>query len=816
MFKHVKCLFIAFLVLYVNIGAFSQTETLKTERVAFSPVIDGNINDSVWENAEIATNFIQYQPYNGYLATFESEVKFIYDDEAIYISAKLYDSSPDSIYNLLSKRDEFGQSDYFGVYIDPFNEGLISYGFFVTAAGVQVDIKLNSDVEDKNWDAVWKSEVKINADYWTVEMQIPYSAIRFPTDNIQKWSVNYYRNIQRFREISTWKLIDPKISGRSSQAGIISGIENIDAPLRLSFFPYFSYYTQFRDNEISGYQAIGGMDLKLGLNESFTLDMMLIPDFGELQSDDNVLNLSPYETYYDEKRAFFTEGTEMFQKGDIFYSRRIGTKPQDYDNVKDNLRRFETIEDNPTETQIINAVKISGRTNKGLGLGFLNTVTSNTYATLYDTINGTSRKIQTHPYTNYNVLVADKTLKNNSYISLINTNVCIPFNKYYSNVTAFDAKLVEPSNNYAIFVKAGVSQIYNQDDSVNSGHFYLVKIAKISGNFRFSSAHKVLSDNYNPNDLGYLSQNNQIINSFAVNYNIYKPFWKMLNLYNSLSLTYTSLYLPKSYISADLNYTLNTTFTNHFSVMAKINYRPKETYDYFEPRVDNRFFITPPNKNFSLWLSSDYRRKIAFDVNAGYYFANNEDMFLNGGWYSVAPRLRLSDKLLFVYSFTNEFDLNSYGYVNKTENGDSIFFGERDIITYTNLLKATYIFNNKSSIDLKLRHYWTTVNYEEYFTLQQDGSLKELTRSYRFFKNSDINYNTFNIDLVYNLQFAPGSEFSIVWKNYITTSEDEIVTEYKQNLENLFEINHTNSLSMKLIYYLDYQYLKKKTLLRRL
>lgn len=809
MHKFFLCL-LFFYLFFLKIGnVYSQTKDIYINRISDFPVVDGILDDKIWENVEVADSFIQYQPYNGKKPTFETEVKIVYSDESIFIAAKMYDLSSDSIFSLLTQRDDLGQTDYFGVYFDPFNQGIISYGFFVTAAGVQTDIKLNIDTEDSNWDAVWKSDFKINEDSWTVEIQIPYSALRFPSENEQIWSVNFYRNIQRYREISTWNYIDETQSGRSGQSGKILGIENIDAPLRLSLFPYFSYYSQFEDKKFSGYQAIGGMDLKYGINESFTLDMMLIPDFGEVQSDENVLNLSAYETYYDEKRAFFTEGTEMFQKGEIFYSKRIGTTPQYYTSVENELLENETIRKNPLATQIINATKISGKTNSGLGIGFLNAMTSNTYAILEDTLNNSSRKFRTNPFTNYNVFVLDQSLKNNSYISLINTNVSIPQSKYYANVSAYDFKIAGKKNRYAIYSKAGVSNIFNPDDTLNTGFYYKVQLSKISGNFRFSALRKVLSEKYNPNDLGYLATNNQITNALSLSYTIYKPFWRILKLINSLSVTQTSLYLPYNYIGTQLYAQISITFKNHLSYGIREISEIGKTYDYFEPRIENKVFVNPPTNTIFTWISSDYRKKIAIDLNFGYYFSTDEIISLEGIWYTIAPRLRFSDKFLFVYNYSQQLDYNDFGYVYKIDEIDTVFFGKRNIRTLTNSVSAIYIFNNRSSIDFRLRHYWSTVDYTEYYTLEEDGTLKHFSRAYRYFTNSDINYNTFNIDLIYNLRFAPGSEFSLVWKNYLTTNENEIVTSYKQNLNNLYNLNNTNSLSLKIVYYMDYQYIKK-------
>ena len=807
-----KKLLIIFLLIISNINVFSQEKKLVATEISSKVTIDGKLNEKFWSKIPVATNFVQYEPYNNAPASLKTEVKIAYDNEAIYLAAVCYDSVSNNICKTFSQRDDFGQADYFGVYIDPYNKGLTGYGFFVTAAGIQIDKKINNNNEDTNWDAVWNSKITYNEKAYIIEMKIPYSALRFPShQNIQSWSINFFRYVQQNREMTTWNYIDNKKSGKITQSGKLIGLKNIKAPIRLSFLPYISSYVEKSTVlENPGYSIIGGMDVKYGINESFTLDMMLIPDFGQIQTDDQVLNLSPYETYYDEKRAFFTEGVEIFNKGDIFYSRRIGRRPGKYSMLSDTLYEHEVIYRNPIETQIINTSKFSGKTKSGFGIGFLNGMTLNTYATLLDTVNDTERKILTEPFTNYNVLAIDQSIRNNSYISLTNTNMSVFGNNYYSDVTAFETMLRNKKNSFAIFSRAAISQIYNDTAKVSLGHLYNVGFYKTSGNFRFSLKHKVFSDTYDPNDLGFLARNNLMTNQISVSYNIYKPFWKVLYWRNTLSFNNQMLYEPRKYISSNFVFTSSTTFKNHFSTGININITPDITYDYFEPRVDDRVFIIRPKQYYSTWISSDYRKIFAIDIVLGLYQTNHFDLHQDGGWFTIAPRIRINDKLQIVYNFNRDFDYNSYGFVEKTIDNDTIFFGERDIQTITNTLQANYIFNNKSFLSLRIRHYWSTVDYEDYYTLNQNGVLQRLPDSYKYVKNSDINYNAFNIDLIYTWRFLPGSELSVVFKKQINTMENIILDDFYENFDMLYNQSpHLNSLSFKFIYYFDYQSIRK-------
>ena len=311
---------------------------LTATRTTISPKIDGNIDDAVWANAAIASDFIELRPVPGRIEPKDgrTEIKMLYDDYAIYISARMYDH-PDSVVHELVARDQIGNADFLGVIFDTFLDGVNGYGFFVTAAGVQFDAKYSLiGGEDENWNAVWESGVKLDNKGWTAEIKIPYSALRFSSKDIQNWGMNVTRKRTGKNRQTFWNYVDPKVDGFVNQSGILEGLQNIKAPLRLSFSPYVSTlinHYPYNSLGVKNTQASinGGRDVKYGINQSFTLDMTLIPDFGQVQSDYRVLNLTPFEVKFNENRQFFTEGTELFNKGDLFYSKRIGSIPYYFD-----------------------------------------------------------------------------------------------------------------------------------------------------------------------------------------------------------------------------------------------------------------------------------------------------------------------------------------------------------------------------------------------------------------------------------------------------------------------------------------------------
>ncbi len=788
-----------------EVHVLAQTEKRKVEtvRVSNSIVVDGKLDEIEWQNVREASDFIQHEPYNGAAPSEKTSVRILYDDNAIYIGARLYDSNPSMIYRELGQRDNDNlKSDYFGVFISPYNDGINFSNFIVSASGVQTDIKATGENETKSWDAVWLSEISFDDKGWVVEMKIPFSALRFSQNSPQNWGINFVRLIKRYNEWSSWNFIDKKISGVVSQSGELTGIANVKPPIRLSLSPYVSAYAEkFPFSKSMEYRFSGGLDLKYGLSESFTLDMTLIPDFGQVKSDDRILNLTPFEVQYSEQRPFFTEGTELFGRGDIFYSRRVGSKPINYADTSMIDKTKEWIDDNPNENKMINATKISGRTSSGLGIGFFNAMTSNTFATIKDTL-GNSRKILTQGFTNYNMVVLDQTLKNNSYVSLANTNLYRPDDKYSANVTATEFIIRDKRNMYSVSGIGGLSQIFN--DSTTRGYKSFLEIAKDAGNFQFELWNNIESENYNINDMGYLQSPNELSFGAEVGYEVYKPFWKLLNFESSLEYVNENLYNPRKFVSSSIGLNARTTtIKKSYTMGLNMSFDTHDQNDYYEPRREGRMLVVP-RRTFVRWFGSpDYRRPLAIDH--GFNFWVSDAYNQHGYGINISPRMRFNDKLFVVYNYNQSFDYNLIGAVRNVNDPSNVYMGKRDAVTVTNTIDAQYTLNSKAFFNLRLRHYWSFYKYNEFYILNQDGSLT--ADGSVSAKNNNINY--FNVDLVYQWNLAPGSVLSVVWKNSIELDGGKIEHNYIQNLKNVWDTPQTNSISFKLLYYLDYQMLRK-------
>jgi hypothetical protein len=799
--KHFPCLLIGFIVLINSVVAQSK-KSVEAMHISSPLTIDGVLDEEVYKLAKPAKDFVQIQPLNGKPSKQPTEVYFFYDESAIYVGAKLFDH-PDSIFNYLTARDNTGMSDYFGVYIDPYNQGQLAYGFFITPAGVQLDIKAiksDDDNEDGNWNAVWESKTRITDKGWQVEMRIPFSELRFSEKTGSTWGVNMFRNIRRYNSNNSWNFIDRNVSGFIHQEGQLTGIKGIKPPIRLSFTPYLATYFQPKSStSSSSFLYKGGLDLKYGINEAFTLDMMLIPDFGQIQSDDKKLNLTPFELYYSEKRQFFNEGTELFQRANIFYSRRIGASPKfTADNA---LAGNEVIDYNPSETQLVNATKISGRTTDGWGIGVLNALSLASYANLKDTLTGTIRKVMVQPLTNYNVLALDKSLKNNSYISFINTNVYMFNNPFRANVTATDFQLRDNTKTFALKGKGAISM--RGDSTLEKGYYGFLQLLKNKGKLQYGVSQNLYSDKYNPNDLGYLQRNNQLLTEAYVYFQKIEPFWVIREYNGNVWWDYIRTYNPNRIYGNQTGYNANVTFKNNYYININGSYSTKLN-DYYEPRVTGRYYVNPGYFVNNININTDSRKPLNFYFHYGHTQIANTDQFGDFGDFQATLRVGQRFELNYSFSFSNT--TNGVGFIDKNNSNDSIIFAKRKVNSLENIFSSSYILSNKASLNLRVRHYWSGALNKSYYLLEQNGTLKDYPG---YTQNKDQNYNAFTIDMILIWNFAPGSELDCSWKNAALSNQSGYINNYWNNLHNSW-LNQTNSLSVKVLYYIDYNKLKKK------
>ena len=543
-------------------------------------VVDGLLSESIWSNGAPMTNFVQKDPQPGSPARNKTEVRMAIDDEYLYVGAYLFDNSPDSIARQIIKRDGWGYSDWFAMGIDSYYDRRTCFGFWVNPSGSIRDILHYNDTErDNSWDAVWEAKTVIQENGWSCEMKIPLSQLRYnPTSANQVWGLNFYRRTARYGEESFWEPILMETKGFVSQFGNLSGIKLAKQKKRIEVLPYlagknFLEDGSSRDPFWEKYNLSGnaGVDLKIGVGSNFTLTGTIFPDFGQVEADPANLNLSAFETFFEERRPFFLEGTDIFQFGktrsfssggsNLFYSRRIGRKPRGY--INDENTQFE---DYPSQTDIISALKFSGKTKNGLSIGILDAITRQEKATYIDSL-GNEKTQPIEPFSNSLVLRLKKDMKDGKVVlgsfmthkanNLSTTYLDSSFLKDALVLGAdFEYALPDPSWILSGFAASssirGDSKVITQIQK-SSSHFFQrpeddifvdssltslngvgseISLTKISGkNLKGSLTFGQTSPGYDVNELGYMrSANNKKINS-SIDYEDFVPkkYWQVIS-----------------------------------------------------------------------------------------------------------------------------------------------------------------------------------------------------------------------------------------------------------------------------------------------
>ncbi len=792
-----------FLLLSVLVCSIASTAQEKKEivakRITTPPKIDGVLDDQIWNTLPAYGNFSMWRPGNEETIpeTHKTEVKFAYDDKAIYIAAYLFDDHPDEIRRQFSQRDNiFVQADHFSIALNTYNDGINETRFFVTSAGTIGDARADQFNQDFNYNVVFDAKVSFDEKGWYAEFKIPYNALRFPEIEEQNWSVNFYRRLIKQNQTHSWSLINNQVGQRNQYNGIVKGVKNINPPVRLTFFPFAQGIVSHKDGETET-DFSAGLDVKYGLSDSFTLDATLIPDFGQAAFDEVRLNLGPFEQTFGENRQFFTEGTELFNKGRLFFSRRIGNRPTQRAN-DDDLVENEIISNNPENVNLLNALKISGRTKGNLGIGVFNAITERTEATIRDTITGSERKIITEPIANYNIFVLDQQFNNNSSVSIINTNVTRDGDFRDANVTGLVWNLANKANSYRLTGRTIMSHV-NLPDENRNGFASEIDFDRIKGNFRYGFGHDLSNKTYDINDLGVNFRNN--FNNFRINasYEIFEPT-KWFNRYRiNTFIRHRRLYSPSVQTRNSIGIDAFFSTPSRFSFGGFTSYN-SDDQNYFEPRVAGRFVTYSSNIGGRFWVSSDFRKRFAYDASIGFrnWFADpQENLSLE-----FSPRYRFSDNFLLIWSTEYSERKRNFGYIDNTDT--DIFLGQRNVTTIENSLNASYNFDPYKAINLRFRNFWSTADYTDniFYTLNEDGT-RTLTNYDTSDNDPNRNFNIWNLDLSFSWRFAPGSTATLLYRNQIF-NEDELSTiDYTESLDNLFDQSIQHNLSLRVVYFFD-------------
>ena len=520
-------------------------------------MLDGRLDESPWVTAPAGGGFLQRDPNQGEPATEPTELRLLFDDHALYVGARLHDGDAGRIVRQLSRRDAVAEADSFTLYLDPHRDRRTGVVLQVSAAGVQRDAVIYDDnFEDDTWDAVWESAVSVDASGWTVEMRIPFSQLRFPTAAGHTWGINARRVVHRKNE-SSWLVLVPKNeSGLASRMAPLEGLDGVEPGRHLELLPYAAARAEYvapakpGDPFNDGSRLFGsaGVDFKYGLGTGMGLVGAINPDFGQVEVDPAVVNLTAFETFFEEKRPFFTEGSQVFLRFGrsgasdyttffypeplLFYSRRIGRTPQGGATGE--------YVDAPPSTTILGAAKLVGRTVGGWNVGFLDAVTGREFARLST---GPSREeIEVEPLTNYftgrvqhslgsrasigflgTAVVRDTDAPNldallvdRAFVGGVDGHVFLDAKRDWVAFGGLAGSTVSGSEAAVLRLQLAAQRYYQRPDAPHvhldpsatslSGWSGRLGLNKNSGNVTFNAGLWGISPGFEPNDLGFATQ----------------------------------------------------------------------------------------------------------------------------------------------------------------------------------------------------------------------------------------------------------------------------------------------------------------------
>lgn len=809
--------------------------------------IDGFLDEDIWNQAEPITGFYQFEPDEGENSSQRSEVWVLYGEGNVYIGAMLYDENPSGIERTLGRRDEYNRADWFLVSIDSYFNRRNAYTFGVNAAGVQFDALRSSDGGgpgpgggggspvppgmDPSWDAIWDSAVRVNDQGWSVEMRIPNSMLRFPKTEVQTWGIHFTRRIPRLSETSEWPLVPrAERSNLVAQFGQLTEIRNIQPRPNLQIRPYtVAGLNTFEDPDEPGEAQVNsnidvGGDIKVGLGPNVTLDATINPDFGQVESDPAVLNLTAFETFFDEKRPFFIEGIQIYEfsigPGELLYTRRIGA-----------------------QDPIIGAAKLSGRTENGTSFGVL----------------GASSGSDFDPTQNFGVATASQQFGSFSEVGAILTGYDAPARfgggRLQSASGGIDWDIRFLDNRYGIEGFSAFTHRSWTEAGLDSetGFAGKVWLRKRQGYLNGFAGLDVFSDQFNPNDVGQLRENNFLANIYNLDYQLNKsrPFGPVRR--GEMSL------LGIQQISYDdgLNLGLNLDLSSNFTLMNFQEVRlgaevenPFGGYDLFETRGlgpwarpavftvsgafetdQRRTWIVSPEVEFG-WHEDggqQYTLVLEADVNAGTRFsfsgsvegewedgvtawASNESFLYDGSEWFLGERSVSPDELTSAeyVQLDDPQLLNTIFSEIEPFSGSTFYvpiFGSRDTRSIDFTLRSNVTFTSTLSLQVYSQLFMARGRYDDFKVLQNRDDLVEIPQ---YLKRSEFTLSSLQSNVVFRWEYRPGSNIYLVWTHGRQLEESlnplapNVPSPYERSIGNrisdTFDIFPENALLAKIEY----------------
>jgi hypothetical protein len=791
------CLLGAFLLL-TSLAFADEADSAKPKAITATKVnelkitLDGKLTEPVWQQQPIS-DFTQRDPNEGKAASELTKVWIAYDDANLYVAAKLMDSKPDEIDASLFRRDSYVKSDWFSFYVDPYNDKKSGFFFYVNAGGSKLDGTLfNDSWDDNSWNGIWDTKTSIENDGWTVEMQIPFSQLRFKEADVMKWGVNFSREIKRNNERDYFVMVPKKESGFVSKFAMLEGLVGVKPKQRFEIIPYVVQKSQFLVHDSQDpfyksnqYKTTLGADVKLGIGSNLNLDATINPDFGQVEVDPAVINLSAFESYFEEKRPFFIEGNDLFYFGigginnnwgfnfgwpELFYSRRIGSSPHGSTSDAD-YTKF------PSETRILGAAKLTGKINESFSIAALGAATERTYATLYNS--GIQKEEEVEPLSYYGVVRAKKEFEGgnqaigfmftglnrslndsplktdmlkNAYAYGVDGWTFLDKDKEYAIAGAVAGTYVSGSKEALQNIQQRAYRYYQRPDASFAtmdssrtslgGYYARVMLNKQKGNFYINSAIGIVSPGFEQNDVGFQWMADRINAHTVIGYRWFEPDSLFRNkfIYVSHARSYN---FDGNIISNFLWFNSGGTFTNYYGLYIGGNYS-FETNSVTATR-GGPLILNP--QEWNLWISanSDNRKPIIVNANTSY----GKDLF--GGYYingnlSVEWRPNTKLSLSIGPDYTRNLDqrqwVDNFDDVTATATYKTRYvFACIDQHTFSANIRLNWTFTPSLSFQLFMQPFFAVGKYSQFKEVAKPRTL-ELNRYGE--NGSTISYNSDN------------------------------------------------------------------------
>lgn len=774
-------------------------------RTMDAPRIDGRLDEPAWQLAKPETEFWQQNPAEGEPATQRTEVRFLYDGEALYVSCMMYDRDPSKIVARLARRDDEVVADWISIRIDSYHDQQTAFEFTVNAAGVKTDIIQFSDgaEEDNSWDAVWDVETAITDQGWIAEYKIPFQALRFSGEDTKEWGLQIIRHIARDSEVQHWALIRRSESGWVSRFGHLTGIENIAPPSGVQLIPYGVGSGRFLPKSPAHpdgreFATDAGFDLKYQHGSGLTIDATFNPDFGQVEADPAELNLSTFETFYPEKRPFFVEGSQIIRfttfggptGPGLFYSRRIGRAL----NVEPPPGGY--VLDEPRFATILGAAKISGKTASGLSIGVLEAVTREETAILVDPL-GVKREAVVEPLANYSLVRLRQDFSGNSNVGMMLTSVNRE-GRLPAWTTGVDWNLKFQENMYRMdgfWAGSRTTGFYDQRMDGSAGK---MNFSKDGGeHWRGYVSFDYTSKRYNINDIGFFRRPNDYGWQAQLLYRDDKVT-DLKRIYNVSS----GWHLRRNFDGAELIHSVNlegyVLLPNYWEmeVNGEIN---EGKHDDRETR-GMRLYNKPATRTVSFFLETDSREQIVGEL--GLEMGSDTR---KGGWFGAGLELELKPSSSLTLQFEVEHTRRNAilaWVLNVTQGGDPSIFAERTTMEWDMTSRGSFVFTRDLTLQWYLQLFLAKGKYENYQHYLGGETFTPVGRAYN---NLNFNFNrlSLNSNLVLRWEYLPGSTFYLVWSQARSGEHGLYGTSFGDDFRDTFQLPLENVLLLKVSHWMS-------------